>query len=264
VIEETVSRLTKELARKRYGKFRGFVTDNKDPEVLGRVKVKFPWMDAASAPPEGVASTWARVASPMAGSGRGFVWLPEINDEVLVAFEHGDINRPFVVGAVWNGVDKPPVSSAGALVNQTGQVERRFIKTRAGHMLLFDDSQATPGVTVETSSGHSIKIDDTASAPNVTVKTKTGHKLVLDDTAATSGISIVDRTGNNTIKIASATNQVQVKSAGTLTLEATGPVNITGATVNVEARGSFSVKGSLGTVQATGPLAVKGAIVNIN
>jgi uncharacterized protein involved in type VI secretion and phage assembly len=242
----------------------GIVTDNKDPEQLGRVKVKFPWMDAASGGAGGVTSTWARVAAPMAGSGRGFVWLPEVNDEVLVAFEHGDINRPFVIGAVWNGVDKPPVPSSGALVNQTGQVDRRFIKTRAGHMLLFDDSQATPGVTVETKSGHSIKIDDTTASPNVTVKTNAGHKIVLDDATATSGVSIVDRTGNNIIKIASTTNQVQVKSAGTLTLEATGPVNITGASINVEARGTFNVKGALGTVQATGPLAVKGAIVNIN
>ncbi|MFI5385008.1 MAG: VgrG-related protein, partial [Fimbriimonadales bacterium] len=78
----------------------GIVTDNVDPDGLGRIKVKYPWlMDDTS--------FWARMASPMAGPGRGIYFLPEVNDEVLVAFEHGDIHHPYMIGALWNGVDTP-------------------------------------------------------------------------------------------------------------------------------------------------------------
>ncbi|MHC5732095.1 MAG: phage baseplate assembly protein V, partial [Nostoc sp.] len=80
----------------------GIVTDNKDPQGWGRVKVKFPTLT------EDHASNWARVVAPGAANGRGFDCLPEVNDEVLVGFEHGDIHRPYVLGGVWNGKDAPP------------------------------------------------------------------------------------------------------------------------------------------------------------
>jgi len=80
----------------------GVVTDNSDPEGWGRVKVKYPWQE------DNIVSHWARMATPMAGNGRGIEFLPEVNDEVVVAFEHGDMHRPFVLGALWNGVDAPP------------------------------------------------------------------------------------------------------------------------------------------------------------
>ena len=77
------------------------VTNNKDPEKQGRVKICFPRLPGK---PE---SDWARVVQPAAGGGRGFYWLPEVSDEVLVAFERGQTNLPSVIGALWNGKDKP-------------------------------------------------------------------------------------------------------------------------------------------------------------
>ena len=103
------------------------VTQNKDPEGLGRVKLRFPW---ESQPRE---SDWARCAVPMAGKDRGTYFLPEIGDEVLVAFEREDMRFPYVLGALWNGQDKPPES------NSNGQNDRRVIKSRSGHKLTFDD-----------------------------------------------------------------------------------------------------------------------------
>src|SRR6266536_1231299 len=76
------------------------VTDVRDPDDLGRVKLKFPWMS------DTFVSDWARVLQPGAGPQRGGVVLPEVNDEVLVAFEHGDLRRPYVVGGLYNGVDQ--------------------------------------------------------------------------------------------------------------------------------------------------------------
>ncbi|HEV8320835.1 MAG TPA: phage baseplate assembly protein V, partial [Myxococcota bacterium] len=80
----------------------GVCTNNKDPEGLGRIKVKFPWLEASEE------SHWARVCQFMTGGGRGMWIIPEVDDEVLVAFEHGDVHFPYVLGSLWNGVDRPP------------------------------------------------------------------------------------------------------------------------------------------------------------
>ena len=89
-------------ASKIYGFVIGIVTNNQDPDGLCRVKVKFPWLS------DEVESWWARCAQPMAGADRGTMLIPEIDDEVLIGFEHGDVRFPYVVGALHNGVDKPP------------------------------------------------------------------------------------------------------------------------------------------------------------
>ncbi len=93
-----------------YGVVVGVVTNNKDDEGLCRVKVKFPWLV------DDDESYWARLVSPMAGKERGIVFLPEVEDEVLVVFEHGDVNRPYILGALWNGEDKPPETSDGKII----------------------------------------------------------------------------------------------------------------------------------------------------
>src|SRR5215212_313772 len=79
----------------------GLVIDLKDEENIGRVKVKYPHL-------EDQPSDWARLASPMAGNKRGTFFRPEVGDEVLVAFEHGEPRRPYIIGALWSKVDPPP------------------------------------------------------------------------------------------------------------------------------------------------------------
>ena len=98
------------------------------------MKVKFPWLANDE-------SAWARLAVPMAGAGRGFYFIPEVNDEVLVAFEQGDINRPYVIGCVWNGRDAPP-EPASKVVDASGKVNQRILKSRLGHTITIDDSAA--------------------------------------------------------------------------------------------------------------------------
>ena len=95
-----------ELDRRFYGCCVGIVTNNKDPEQMGRVRVRFPWLDSATE------SNWARCMQIMTGDGRGWWNIPEIEDEVLVAFEHGDVHFPYVIGHVWNGKDRPPAESS--------------------------------------------------------------------------------------------------------------------------------------------------------
>ena len=111
-----------------YGVVFGIVTNNKDPEGLGRVKVKLPWMA------DELESNWARVVTPMAGAQRGIYFLPEVDDEVLVAFEHGSAEHPYVLGALWNGKDKPPES------NSDGKNNTRTIRSRSGHVIRLTDT----------------------------------------------------------------------------------------------------------------------------
>ena len=126
---------------KMFGVEVGIVTNVQDPEKLGRVKVCFPRLPGK---PE---SDWVRVVQPAAGAGRGFYWLPEVNDEVLVAFERGEAHRPYVVGALWNGKDKP-MATAYTADNTT-----RMIQTKSGHQIILDDKKGAEKIIISDKSG---------------------------------------------------------------------------------------------------------------
>jgi phage protein D len=183
----------------------GIVTDNKDPKAWGRVKVKFPTLT------EEHASHWARVVSIGAANARGFDCLPEVNDEVLVGFEHGDIHRPYVIGGVWNGKDAPPEPVNDSI--QGGKVRLRTIKTRTGHTLQFveeDKGSSKAGVRLETTGGHKIYLNDSEAC--IEIETKGGHKITMDD----RGQSIsVNSTGNLSLK---ANGNIEIKANGTITI----------------------------------------------
>ena len=110
------------------GMVEAIVIDNVDPDKLGRVKVKFPTL------PNTPESYWARMSVPMAGASRGWVSLPEIGDEVLVTFMHGNVAHAVIVGALYNGVDVPPFQ------NKDGENNLRMFVSRAGHRIIFDDT----------------------------------------------------------------------------------------------------------------------------
>ncbi|WP_428261555.1 phage baseplate assembly protein V [Haliangium sp.] len=139
----------------------GLVVDNKDPDKLARVKVKFPSLGGQDT------SFWAPMVSLGAGNERGWFFLPEIDDEVLVLFEHGDIRRPMVIGMIWNGKDKPPDTNGG-------NNERRSFVSREGSKVVFDDDQGT--VSFEDGGGNG-KI--TISKENkITIESATGDVCI--------------------------------------------------------------------------------------
>lgn len=137
----------------------GIVTNNQDPENLGRVKVKYPWLS------EKEESHWARVLSPMAGKDRGIYFLPEVDDEVLLAFEQGDINFPYILGSLWNGKDKPPVN------NKDGKNNQRLIKSRSGHQIVFDDTKGKEQIVIQDKTEkNKITIDSQDNKINIDVE----------------------------------------------------------------------------------------------
>lgn len=130
------------------------VTDNKDPQKLGRVKVKVPVLSDQDN------TWWCPIMMFGAGKNRGWFFIPEVDDEVLVLFEHGDVNRPVVVGALWNGKDKPPD-------NNPGGNPRRMIKSRAGSKITFDDEKEQ--IVIEDGGGKG-KITFDAKANKITIE----------------------------------------------------------------------------------------------
>lgn len=188
----------------------GVVTKNKDPENLGRVRLKFPWRNATDE------SYWARIAVPMAGPDRGTYFLPEVDDEVLVAFENDDIDSPYVIGALWNATDTPPANNAD------GNNDIRTIRSR---------------------SGHEVTLDDNDTAGNVEVKSAGGHSIVLDD-AEGGAIRITD-SGGNSITLDASQGAIEISAANKLSLSA--PVlELTGQTsAKLESSGTLDLKGAL-------------------
>ncbi len=132
---------------KVYGAVVGIVTSVDDPDGQGRLKVTYPWLQAD------VESPWARLVSFMAGGERGAVFRPEVDDEVLVVFEHGDMRRPYVLGALWNGADPMPEERGADADNDV-----RLIKSRSGHTIVFDDTGGSEVLTINDKHGNTIEL----------------------------------------------------------------------------------------------------------
>lgn len=161
------------LGTRIYGVHPAVVVDVADPEGRGRVRIRLPW-----APDAGGASyeAWARLATMMAGSDRGTWFVPDIDDEVLVVFEGGDPQRPYVIGSLWNGQDGPPETM------QDGN-PIRSIHSRNGVILTFDDSDGGERLQLETPGGQVVTLSDGPGV--VTVSDSNGNTITLDSAGVT-------------------------------------------------------------------------------
>ena len=174
-------------AERFYGVVVAEVLDNNEllavpPKVpIGRVKVSFPGLS------ENFTSGWAPCAMPMTGNDMGFYALPEQGDQVLVAFEHGDLSRPYVIGSLWNDRKQPPAT------NLDGTNSKRVLKSRAGHTITFDDTLDVGKLVIEDRLGSSITLN------------------------ATDGSIAISAMGNLTI---SAVGNLTIKANGVISLEA--------------------------------------------
>lgn len=157
------------LGQRLVGLYTAVVVDVDDPDGLGRVKVRLPWVREDQGEQ---ATAWARLATMMAGADRGTWFVPEPQDEVVLAFMAGDPRHPVVVGALWNGVDAPPEAA-------DPENNVRSITSRSGHRLVFDDTAGAQRVEVTTQGGHELVLDD-ASGGTITVTHSGGSEIVID------------------------------------------------------------------------------------
>ncbi|MFG3436815.1 VgrG-related protein [Nonomuraea sp. NPDC047897] len=199
------------------------VSDVRDPDGKGRVRLSMPWLSAD------FTSGWARVAQPGAGAGRGALMPPEVGDEVLVGFENGDFDHPYVLGGLFNGQDAPPSLAVPLIDDLSGQANARALVSRNGHRLeLLDAATGAGGVLIATGDGR------------LTVR--------LDDKAGTIAIS-----GAAGVVVDAGSGPLTLKSAGRLTLKSAagvkvdagaGPLELDGARVAVTGQADVVVRGT--------------------
>lgn len=192
------------------GVYPAIVTNNNDPDKMGRVKLKYPWLD------EQMESNWARLTAADAGNQRGIMVFPEVNDEVLVAFEAGDFNFPYVVGALWNGQDAVPLHPV-----KNSKVTERLWKTRTGHELHFYEDDSTSKIVLKEKNGLQVILDGT------------GKKVTVQE----SGQNIIEIDGNG--------GKISLKAS--TAIEVTAPnIKLAGsAGIKIESSGMVEIKGSM-------------------
>jgi phage protein D len=250
----------------------GIVTDNNDPDNMGRVKVYFPTLTPPDRPgaskstskagkgnkgnkaskAEEHESYWARMVAIGAGQyQKGFDCLPEVGDEVLVGFEHGDIHRPYIIGGVWNGKDKMPTPLRDSIITQQnqvsiqastpkprkiatkrdagkkpGNVRLRTFETRTGHILQFieeDKGSSQTGIRIKTAQGHQIYLNNSQRKKQIEIKTNLGHSITMDDMK--KQIEIKTKAGHS-ITMDDMQRTLSISSIGNLSIDAKGMIDI--------------------------------------
>lgn len=188
------------------------ITNNDDPEKLGRVKMTYPWsldMDE---------SDWTRVSSLMAGYDRGVYFIPEVDDEVLVAFINADINYPIVIGSLWSEKDTPPET------NDDNGNNISKIKSKSGHEIIINDSDEGK-LELSSSSGHKISLDD--ANEKIKIEDSGGSVVELD---SRSGDVIIESVGNLSLK---SEANISIESGVNISIKAGGQLNLNGSIVNI-------------------------------
>jgi len=182
------------MDRSYFGLYPALVADIVDPEHLGRVQVRFPWLGEAGQD----VRAWATLLSPYADNDQGLLALPEVDSQVVVGFEAGNLRRPYVVGACWNGREVMPVSPIRPN-------NKRVLKSRGGSLLEFDDTAGATKVTVLSGGGHRVVLDD--AAQQVEIAHVNGSMIVIN---AAGQVSI---TANATVEITAAALNVHAAAA---------------------------------------------------
>jgi uncharacterized protein involved in type VI secretion and phage assembly len=193
------------------------VTDNKDPQKLGRVKVKFPVLS------ERDTSWWCPIVMLGAGKNRGWFFIPEVDDEVLCLFEHGDLDRPVVIGALWNGKDKPADKNPGGN-------PRRVIKSRQGSKITFDDDQMK--IIIEDGGGKG-KITFDSNANKILIEALEGDVCFQSPKGDTKIVAkSVELTATSNVEI-HAGEKMAWGTGAAAKITGSGGVTMSGAKVNV-------------------------------
>jgi len=234
----------------------GIVADIKDPENLGRVKLLFPWLAEEKEETVHIEddedrahSYWARVATLMAGKNRGTFIIPEMGDEVLVAFEHGQIDRPVVIGMLWNSEDQPPEK-----MDEKGKNDIRAIHTRSGHKVVFNDSEDAP----------SILVVDRTGKNRIFINSKEKKMEIEAEGDLTINVGGELKISAKGITIQSSAD-ISVKAQSNLNLEATSAFAAKGnSKAALESSAQTEVKGTAVSINGSGVTEVKGGIVKIN
>lgn len=222
------------------------VTDNNDPEGMGRIRVRFFWQNKEQSP-------WLRLISPCAGGGKGFYFIPEIGEEVLIGFENNNAEKPFVFGTQYNG--KTNAKSFNSSKN-----DLKVIQTRSGHVIKLDDKDGSESITITDKNGNII----TLNTKDKTISISAPEKIEL------SAKEIIIN-GDNKVEIKSK-NEVKVSGDNKVSLDSSNSIeeNATSIKINAKAKAtlssdlSVSLEGTKVNINGSISTTVKGGILNLN
>jgi phage protein D/phage baseplate assembly protein gpV len=219
------------------------VSDANDPQQLGRVKLTFPWLS------DDYVSDWARTVQIGAGKDRGQLVLPEVGDEVLVAFEQDDVRRPYVLGGLYNGVDKPKSGGTGPIDSSSGKITRRSMVSRNGHRLdLLDDDGRTEGVSIASGDG---KLTFVVDATKTKITVHSDGSVTIE---GKQGVTV--DAGSGTLEMKGS--KISLSAQSGVTVDAGGgDVSLQGVNATLQGSAQATVKGS-----AT--CTISGGLVKIN
>jgi uncharacterized protein involved in type VI secretion and phage assembly len=231
------------------------------------VKVKYPWL-----PPDGQAelsSNWARLITLGAGKDRGIFFTPEVNDEVMIAFEQGDVNHPYVVGALWSDKQQPPKGEGGDVVSNK-VTNQRIVRSRSGHVIIFDDTDSSEKIIImdktkkstitinskDNSMIFKTKGDLTLEAEGKMIfKCKQDFSLETDAKASVKAKNTLDMQAQSGATMKSGSAELDLKPAGAA---------MKGTKVDIEGQTQTKVQGAQTSIKGSAMVEVQGAIVKIN
>ena len=228
------------------GVYPAIVNSIEDPQGKGRVNLTLPWLSAK------YITGWAPILQMGAGQSTGWQSLPAPKSEVLVAFQNGQLENPYVLGGFF-GSSTGKVKPADLM--KSGSPVKQVFTTKSGHQLIFDDEGDDSGITIRTKNGQTCSI---------VMSDKKGISIITngegDVHVSTDGNVNVDAKKNAKV----VANEVSVESKGAVKVDAAAALNLTGSSITVDATSSATIKGASVNVEATGSLTLKGAVVNVN
>ena len=248
-----------ESSFKLNGVYPAIVTDSEDPEFLGRVLLSFPWLS------ETFISNWARVVQAGAGEGLGMQILPEPTDEVLVAFENGQLDSPYVLGGLYSA-DRLGAIPAAELVIGTPMM--RAFTSREGHQLIFNDNPEASSLTVQTTFGASC-IVRLSPETGISISTIEGQPITVNSAAEVTinsegavliNSSEVTVSGEGAVAINGA--DVSISAEGAIEITTEGVVSLTGSEINLASEGAVSIEADVISLTA-GEINIAGGIVSL-
>ncbi len=215
-MKQTLIKLARQIESKRYGKYRGFVADNQDPRKLGRLKVRVPsvFRDEVVG--------WALPCMPYGGvAQQGLFMIPEVDAQIWVEFEEGDISRPVWVGTFWQ--------QEGDIPDEAAKTEptTRMLKTKSGHILQFDDEAGAERFYLHHPAGADMEIDQNGT---IALTDAGGSKLSMD---ADAGEIVIEDVNGNTMTMRSSGTTIEDSNGNKIDMAASG-ITIKGTQIVVE------------------------------
>lgn len=232
-----------------YGVVTGIVTNIKDPDNKGRVKVKL-----LSKVNKNNETDYMRVAVPMAGKDMGMFFMPEVGDEVLVAFDNSNINRPYVIGRLWNDKSKAPAEI------KDGKNDIRKIKTKSGHEITFNDEKDKEEINIKTSNALELSLNDKEN--KIEIKDKKEKNFINIDVENES----IKLKCSQKIVIEANGNKIELDgSNGKIKIESTNSIVLKSQQIDIDASAGINIKSASYTnIKSDGPASIKGTIIKMN